>query len=153
MNKQLRRVSILVMLMFLALFASTTVIQFAQRSELQSDGRNARTFYASFKTERGQILVDGEPIAYSTKVDDRYTYQRVYAAGPMYAPVTGYFTVQPATGGLEGDLNSYLSGNSDEQFLERLNAIITGSDPQGASVELTIERMPLGNLGCVSPDV
>jgi penicillin-binding protein A len=138
-NKQLRRVTILVMLMFLALFVSTTIIQFAQRTELQSDGRNARTFYASFKTERGQILVNGEPIAYSVKVDDRYTYQRVYAAGPMYAPVTGYFTVQPSTGGLEGDLNSYLSGNSDEQFLERLNAIITGSDPQGASVELTID--------------
>jgi penicillin-binding protein A len=139
MNKQLRRVTILVTLMFLALFVSTTIIQFAQRSELQSDGRNARTFYASFKTERGQILVDGEPIAYSTPVDGRYTYQRVYAAGPMYSTVTGYFTVQPATGGLEGDLNSYLSGNSDEQFLERLNAIITGSDPQGASVELTID--------------
>src|SRR5690606_19257231 len=67
------------------------------------------------------------------------TYQRIYPAGEMYATVTGYFTVQPATGGLEGDLNSYLSGNSDEQFLDRLNAIITGSDPQGASVELTID--------------
>lgn len=139
MNKQLRRVSILVMLMFLALFVSTTIIQVVQRGELQSDGRNARTFYASFKTERGQILVDGEPIAYSTPVDGRYTYQRVYAAGPMYSTVTGYFTVQPSTGGLESDLNSYLSGNSDEQFLERLNAIITGRDPQGASVELTID--------------
>ena len=139
MNKQLRRVSILVMLMFLALFVSTTIIQYFQRGDLQSDGRNSRTFYASFKTERGQILVDGEPIAYSTKVDDRYSYQRVYAAGPMYSTVTGYFTVQPSTGGLEGDLNSYLSGNSDEQFLDRINAIITGSDPQGASVELTID--------------
>ncbi len=127
------------MLMFLALFVSTTIIQYFQRGDLQSDGRNSRTFYASFKTERGQILVDGEPIAYSTKVDDRYSYQRIYAAGPMYSTVTGYFTVQPSTGGLEGDLNSYLSGNSDEQFLERINAIITGSDPQGASVELTID--------------
>jgi peptidoglycan glycosyltransferase len=138
-NKPLRRVSVLVMMMFLALFVSTTVIQYFDRGELQSDGRNSRTFYASFKTERGQILVDGEPIAYSTKVDDRYTYQRVYSAGAMYSTVTGYFTVQPSTGGLEGDLNSYLSGNSDEQFLDRINAIITGSDPQGASVELTID--------------
>ena len=139
MNTQLRRVTILVMLMFLALFVSTTIIQFTQRGELQADGRNSRTFYASFKTERGQILVNGEPIAYSTKVDDRYSYQRVYPAGAMYSTVTGYFTVQPSTGGLEGDLNSYLSGNSDEQFLDRINAIITGSDPQGASIELTID--------------
>jgi peptidoglycan glycosyltransferase len=138
-NKPLRRVSVLVMMMFVALFVSTTVIQYVQRGDLQADGRNSRTFYASFKTERGQILVDGEPIAFSTKVEDRYTYQRVYGAGPMYSTVTGYFTVQPSTGGLESDLNSYLSGNSDEQFLDRINAILTGSDPQGASVELTID--------------
>lgn len=139
MNTQLRRVSVLVMVMFLALFVSTTIIQYAQRSELQSDPRNSRTFYASFKTERGQILVDGEPIAYSSPIDGRYAYQRVYPSGPMYSAVTGYFTVQPSAGGLEAELTSYLSGNSDEQFLQRLNAIITGRDPQGASVELTID--------------
>lgn len=139
MNTQLRRVSVVVMLMFLSLFVSTTIIQYWQKDNLQSDGRNARTYYASFKTERGQILVDGQPIAYSAPVDDRYNYQRVYPAGPLYSAVTGYVTVQPSAGGLESELNSYLAGNSDEQFLERLNAILTGRDPQGASVELTID--------------
>lgn len=139
MNKQIRQVTIVVTLMFLSLFVSTSIIQFAQRESLQSDPRNARTYYASFETERGQILVDGEPIAYSAPVDDRYNYQRVYPAGPMYAAVTGYVTVQPSAGGLESELNSVLSGNSDEQFFDRLNAILTGRDPQGASVELTID--------------
>lgn len=139
MNKQLRRVSTLVLMMFLALFASTTIIQYFQRDNLQSDGRNARTIYASFQTERGQILVDGQPIAYSEPVDDRYNYQRVYPAGPMYSTVTGYFSVQPSAGGLERELNASLTGDSDAQFLDRLNAILTGRDPQGASVELTID--------------
>jgi peptidoglycan glycosyltransferase len=138
-NKQLRRVSTLVLLMFLALFVSTTVIQYFQVDNLQSDGRNARSIYASFQSERGQILVDGEPIAYSEAVGDRYNYQRVYPAGPVYSTVTGYFSVQPSTGGLEGELNSILTGDSDAQFLDRLNAILTGRDPQGASVELTID--------------
>lgn len=139
MNKQLRRVSTFVLLMFVSLFVSTTIIQFFQKDNLQSDGRNARSIYASFQTERGQILVDGEPIAYSEPVDDRYNYQRVYPAGRVYSTVTGYFTVQPSTGGLEGELNSFLTGDSDAQFLDRLNAILTGRDPQGASVELTID--------------
>ncbi|HWH98034.1 MAG TPA: penicillin-binding transpeptidase domain-containing protein, partial [Pseudolysinimonas sp.] len=139
MNKPLRRVSIFVLLMFLALFASTTTIQFFQQGTLQADGRNARTIYASFETERGQILVDGQPIAYSEPIGDRYKYQRIYPAGPLYSTVTGYFSVQPSAGGLESELNSYLGGNSDAQFLDRLNAILTGRDPQGASVELTID--------------
>lgn len=139
MNKQLRRVSTLVLGMFLALFVSTTIIQYFQKPNLDADGRNARTLYESFRTERGQILVDGQPIAYSELSDDRYVYQRTYANGPMYSAVTGYFTVQPSFGGLEGDLNSYLSGGSDAQFLDRINAILTGRDPQGASVELTID--------------
>jgi len=139
MNRQLRRVSLVVMCMFLSLFVSTTVIQYWQQDNLRSDGRNARTYYASFKTERGQILVDGQPIAYSAPSGDRFNYQRVYPSGLLYSAVTGYYTVQPSAGGLEHELNSYLAGNSNEQFLERLNAIITGRDPQGASVELTID--------------
>ena len=134
MNKQLRRVSTLVLGMFLALFASTTIIQYFQKPNLDADGRNARTLYESFRTERGQILVDGQPIAYSEPSGDRYNYQRVYPGGALYSTVTGYFTVQPSFGGLEGDLDSYLSGNSDAQFLDRINAILTGRDPQGASV-------------------
>lgn len=139
MNTQLRRVSTFVLLMFLALFASTTIIQYFQKVNLQSDARNARTIYASFQSERGQILVDGQPIAYSQSVGDRYNYQRVYPAGPLYSTVTGYFSVQPSAGGLENELNSFLTGDSDAQFLDRLNAILTGRDPQGASVELTID--------------
>lgn len=141
MNRQLRRVSTLVVLMFLALFVSTTIIQYVQAPNLKADGRNARTLYESFRTERGQILVDGQAIAYSEPIDDRYNYQRVYPGGAMYAPVTGYFTVQPSYGGFEGELDNYLSGNSDAQFLDRINSILTGRDPQGASVELTIDPL------------
>jgi peptidoglycan glycosyltransferase len=139
MNKELRRVSILVVLMFVALFASSSIIQVFQQGNLKSDGRNARVLYASFDSQRGPILVDGQPVAYSQTVDSRYNYQRVYPAGELYSTVTGFFTVLPSTGGLEHELNSYLTGDSDAQFLARLNAILTGQDPQGSAVELTID--------------
>ncbi|MGV3712904.1 peptidoglycan D,D-transpeptidase FtsI family protein [Pseudolysinimonas sp.] len=139
MNKELRRVAVLVVAMFLALFVSSSVIQVFQQGNLKADGRNARVLYASFDTQRGPILVDGQPIASSQRIDSRYNYQRVYASGPLYSTVTGFFSVLPSTGGLEHELNAYLTGDSDAQFLARLNAILTGQDPQGSAVELTID--------------
>lgn len=140
MNRELRRVSLLVVAMFLALFGSATIIQVFQQGNLKADARNTRVLYASFDTERGQILVAGDPIASSTPVDSRYNYQRVYADGPLYAPVTGFFTVLPSAGnGIEAELNTELAGNSNVQFLDRLTSILTGQDPEGASVALTLD--------------
>jgi peptidoglycan glycosyltransferase len=138
-NKELKRVSMVVLLMFLALFASSTVIQVVAADSLKADGRNARTIYASYSAERGPILVDGQPIAMSQPSDDEYKFQRVYTNGPLYAPVTGYFTLGGQNTGIEGSLNDYLSGQSNEQFFDQVNAIITGQDPKGAAVELTID--------------
>lgn len=139
MNKELRRVSIVVLLMFVALFSSSTIIQVFQQDNLKADARNVRTLYASFSAERGPILVDGEPIASSVPVGDEYKYQRVYANGPMYSAVTGYFTLNQGNTGVEGALNDYLSGTANDQFLEQLNGILTGKNPKGAAVELTID--------------
>ncbi len=139
MNKELKRVSTVVLLMFLSLFLSTTIIQVVTADSLKADGRNARTLYASYSAERGPILVDGQPIAYSQPVDDDYKFQRVYANGPLYAPVTGYLTLNQGNTGIESALNSYLTGTSNDQFFDQINAVLTGQNPKGASVELTID--------------
>ena len=140
MNKELRRVSIVVLLMFLALFGSSTIIQVFQQDNLKADGRNARTLYASFSAERGPILVDGEPIAVVGAGRRRVQVPaRQYANGPLYSAVTGYFTLNQGNTGVEGALNDYLSGTANEQFLDQLNAILTGQNPKGAAVELTID--------------
>ncbi len=139
MNKELRRVSVLVLLMFLALFTSSSIIQVFQQDELAANPFNARTLYDSFSAERGAILVDGIAIANSVPVDDEYSYQREYSNGPLYAAVTGYFTLDQGTTGIEGELNDFLSGTASEQFLDRVNAILTGQNPQGAAVQVTID--------------
>ena len=139
MTKELKRVSIVVLLMFLGLFLSTTIIQVLSADDLKADGRNARTLYASYSAERGPILVDGQQIAYSVPSDDEYKFQRVYSNGPLYAPVTGYLTLNQGNTGIESALNDYLSGTSNDQFLDQINSILTGQSPKGASVELTID--------------
>ena len=87
MNRELKRVTIVVLLMFLTLFVSSTIIQYAQAETLAADPRNSRTLYESYSVERGPILVGGDPIAYSQPSDDVYKFQRVYSNGPLYAPV------------------------------------------------------------------
>ncbi len=139
MTKELRRVGIVVLLMFVSLFISTSVIQVFQVDSLKADGRNVRTLYDSYSAQRGQILVDGEAIARSVPVDDQYRFLREYTNGELYAPVTGYFTLNQGTAGIEGELNDFLSGSANEQFLDQVTAIFTGQEPKGASVELTID--------------
>ena len=139
MNKELKRVSIVVLAMFLALFTSTSIIQVVTADSLAADGRNTRTLYTSYSAERGPILVDGQPIAISVPTNDEYKFQRTYPNPFLYAPITGYFTLNQGNKGIEGELNDYLSGTSNSQFLDQINAILTGQNPKGASVELTID--------------
>ena len=139
MNRELKRVSFVVLAMFVALFVSTSTIQVLQADTLSEDSRNTRTLYESFSTERGVILAGGEPIASSTTSDDIYKFQRQYANGPLYSAVTGYFTLNQGTTGIERSLNDYLSGTSNSQFFDEINNLVTGQDPKGASVELSID--------------
>ena len=139
MSKELKRVAIVVLLMFGALFVATTSIQFFQTDTLAADSRNTRALYASYDAERGPILVDGQPIAMSVPSDDDYKFQRTYPNGPLYSQVTGYYTLGQGSTGIENSLGDFLSGTADSQFLARINSIITGQKPKGASVELTID--------------
>ncbi|MCU1585936.1 MAG: cell division protein FtsI [Microbacteriaceae bacterium] len=138
MSRQIKRVTIAVLLMFLALFTSTTIITVFQADSLNADGRNVRTLNASYSAERGPILVNGQAIAESVPSNDKYKYQRVYSSPDLYSPVTGYFTLNQGNTGVEGAMNSYLSGTSNDQFFTKVKSILTGQTPKGAAVSLTI---------------
>jgi len=139
MNRELKRVSMVVLLMFVALLTSTTIVQAFQADNLAADARNTRTLYDSFQVERGAILADGNPIAESVPVDDDYKFLRTYGSGPLYAPVTGYIPINGAPTGLEHALNAELTGTSNSQFFDKLSSLVTGQKPRGAAVEVAID--------------
>ncbi|MDR0432010.1 MAG: penicillin-binding protein 2 [Bifidobacteriaceae bacterium] len=138
MNAQIRRVAALTMVMFLALFGIVTFDQFINAPALRADPHNSRMYYASFNKDRGPIIVGGDAVAASVPVDDDYGYQRTYAQGPLYAPITGYYSISLGMTGLEWTSDEILQGTSDSLFLTRIQDLITGSQPQGGAVELTI---------------
>ncbi|MDQ1549711.1 MAG: penicillin-binding protein, partial [Microbacteriaceae bacterium] len=138
MNRELKRVSIAVVLMFVTLLCSSTVISVFQADNLKNDPRNTRTIYDSYLTERGPILVAGQPIAESKPSNDAYNFQRVYSNPQLYSAVTGYFSLNQGNTGIESSLNDYLSGTASSQFFDKVNSLLTGKKPKGAAVELTI---------------
>jgi len=139
MNRELKRVSVVVMLMFVALLTSTSIVQGFQADNLSADARNTRTLYDSYSVERGAILVDGKPIAQSMPADDNFKFLRTYSDGPLYAPVTGFIPLNGAPTGLEHALNGELTGTSDSQFFDKISSLVTGQNAKGAAVEVTID--------------
>lgn len=140
MTKEIRRLSFIVICMFLALFVSTSVIQVVQAQALTGDERNKRTLYDSYDVRRGPIIAGGEQIARSTATNDTYRYQRVYDDSEIWAGITGWFNpaLNSATG-IEQSLTQELSGFAPVSFLSRLNQIVTGKEARGSSIELTLD--------------
>lgn len=140
MTKELRRLSIVLLLMFLALFASITWIQGVQASALGDNPRNTRALYDSYEVQRGSIVASGTAIATSVPSGDVYSWQRVYVDGDMWAPVTGY--INPVLGsatGIEQAMNQELTGTASSQFLSRIEQIVTGQPPRGSNVVLSLD--------------
>jgi peptidoglycan glycosyltransferase len=140
MNTQIRRLTALVMVMFLGLFAAVTYIQYGKAKQLRADGRNTRAYYDSFSRDRGPIVArDGTVLAQSKPVKDHYGNQRSYPLGPVYANITGYFSVLGSTTGMEKASDEVLKGEADSLFLSRLQDLVTGKEPTGGTIELTID--------------
>ena len=139
MNAPLRRLAVVVTAMFTALMLAGTWVQFVDAGRLRDDPRNTRTLYEELGRQRGAITTaDGTVIAQSDPVDDQYRFQRVYPEGPLYAAVTGTYSITTGPTGLEAAEDEYLSGSSDRQFFKRVSDLLTGQEPGGAVVETTI---------------
>ncbi|MCD2168369.1 MULTISPECIES: penicillin-binding protein 2 [Microbacterium] len=140
MTKELRRLSIVMLAMFLALFASTSIIQVVQANALTNTSGNTRALYDSYEVQRGSIVASGAAIASSVPSDDVYSWQREYPDAAMWAPVTGYVNpVLDARTGLEQAENSVLSGQDSNQFFSRIDRAITGKAPRGSNVEVSVD--------------
>lgn len=138
MNEPVRRLSVVVLVMFLALMVAASWIQVVQAGSLNADSRNVRTLYREFGNFRGPFIVDGERIVYSAPVDDPFNYQRTYTDGELYAAATGYYSIVFGRTGLEQTENALLAGTSDAQFWNRLRDLFGGTEQRGASIELTL---------------
>ncbi|VEI13364.1 peptidoglycan D,D-transpeptidase FtsI family protein [Trueperella bialowiezensis] len=140
MNPPLRKLTAVVMIMFVTVMIAATSISFFRADSLNADARNARTLYKQYGVDRGPIIVAGEKITDSVETASPYNYQRSYLQPELYAHLTGYFSVSHnAMTGLERAENPILGGSATELAPQRLGEMLTGADPEGGAVALTID--------------
>jgi peptidoglycan glycosyltransferase len=138
-NTPVRRIAIAVMGMIVLLLANLTYVQVVKADDYRNDPRNQRVLLAEYARKRGQISAEGQVLARSVETDDRLRYRREYPDGPAFAPVTGYYSTVYGASGLERAADDVLNGSDDRLFARRLSDLITGRDPSGGNVVLTVD--------------
>ncbi|HET8595005.1 MAG TPA: penicillin-binding transpeptidase domain-containing protein [Intrasporangium sp.] len=139
MNAPVRRLSVVIALLFVALLVASTAIQFFQSQSLAAMPANKRTLLDNYSRQRGGIMVAGKPIAQSVPVSDQYKWLRKYPTGDLYSQVTGFYSFSVGNPyGLEHAADGLLSGQADTLFVRRITDLITGRQTSGATIELTI---------------
>jgi len=140
MNTPLRRVGMAMMVMILLLLGNATWVQVINADEWRLNTYNRRVLLDEYARKRGLITVaDGTVIADVKETTDRLRYLRTYNNGKVFAPVTGYLSVTYGTSGMERAENDLLNGSDDRLFARRVSALITGRDPVGGNVQLTLD--------------
>lgn len=143
MNSPIRRVAVAVMALFASLLAMANYRQVVQAGDLRDDPGNGRVLLRTYAVDRGSIAVESNgravAVADSVETKDALKYLRRYPSGPQYAHVTGFSSFIYGSTGIERAQDRVLSGEDDRLFVERLSDQITGNEPKGGSVLLTID--------------
>ncbi|KAB1910284.1 penicillin-binding protein 2 [Micromonospora sp. AMSO31t] len=140
MNAPLRRVGVVVMILFGLLFANLNWIQGYKADEYRNSDYNGRVQVAEYDRKRGNIEVGGTAVALSKETDGKLKFQRTYPGGAMYAHVLGYKPVNLADTGIERLENDFLAGTSDQLIANRIKDMFTGDQTGGGNVLLTLSK-------------
>lgn len=140
MNKPMRRLAIALGVLFAALFVNLNVVQVVEGNSLRNNPENRRVLLNEYSHPRGPIVASGTSIALSKATNDELKYLRRYPQGPVFAPVTGYDSFTYGLSGIEAADNGILSGDDPRLFTSNLGDILTGRNPQGGTVVLTINK-------------
>jgi peptidoglycan glycosyltransferase len=127
------------LVLFLALMININYVQYISAEDLNARGDNRRVVVDEYSRKRGNIVVAGESVAQSRKVDDEYDYLRRYSEPELYSNLTGYYSFQYGSAGLENSQNLILSGNDPGLFVDRVVDLVSSDEPEGGSVALTVD--------------
>jgi peptidoglycan glycosyltransferase len=142
MDRLIRRLGAAMLALFVLLLGQITYIQVVASERLADNPANAtRQLIAEYRVERGSILAaDGRTkLALSRKSPGQLKYQRRYPQGPLYADITGYYSIIFGRSELEQNYNTYLSGDAPELIPQTLIDQVLGRPKRGATVVTTID--------------
>ena len=142
MDRQIRKLGAALLVLFVVLLGQVTYIQVFASQRLADNPANARRqLIAEYGVDRGSILAaDGRTVLASSRTSPgELKYQRRYPQGPLYAGVTGYYSIIFGRTELEQGFNSFLSASAPELLPQTLADQILGRPKQGATIVTTID--------------
>jgi peptidoglycan glycosyltransferase len=141
MDRQLRRLGVALLALFLLLFAQLNYLQVFAAKRISENPANLRLVLQELDTLRGPILArDARTVlAVSRPTDDKLKYLRRYPSGELYAHLTGFSSFVYGRTDLEHSQDEYLSGRASSLLPQNLVDEILGRTKQGATVITTID--------------
>jgi peptidoglycan glycosyltransferase len=141
MDRQIRRLAVAFLGLFVLLFAQTNYLQVFASSRLANNPSNQRLLLQEYDVHRGAILARDERtvLAHSTATSGKFKYLRGYPQGDLYGQITGFYSLVYGRTGLEASQNDFLAGRATELLPQNLVDELLGRDRQGATVVTTID--------------
>ncbi len=145
-NHRIRAVGIGAVVLVVTLFAMLNYLQVFHASALVSNPHNTSGVITEYEEARGAIISsDGVTLAQSVPSKDQYKYQRVYPEGSLFGQLTGYFSLNYGTDGLESEYNSILTQSNTPITLpgnlQQLKRFFT-TQPSPDNVQITVLVQP-----------
>jgi penicillin-binding protein A len=155
MNRQLRHISVVALVLLAVLIVSTTYWQTWAKADLAARKDNSVSLIERLTVDRGRILAaDGTVLADNrrTRKHGLTIYTRHYPGNDLAPTLTGYSTTAGTTTGLEQSLDDYLTGantnlsNAFDQELNRLGGQTVHGDDVVLTLRPDIQRLALDQL-------
>jgi peptidoglycan glycosyltransferase len=139
MTRQIRQLGIGLMVCFLILFVQLNRLAVVDAKRLNANPNNTREILRDFNEPRGTITTaDGKLIARSVpSADSRFELQREYPEGPLYGPITGFYSFTLGSAGVEKVYNDELAGRTLDLSLQDLRDLFVDKERVG-NLTLTI---------------
>jgi peptidoglycan glycosyltransferase len=139
-NRQIRRLTVGLLVCFTVVFIQLNVVQIVRADRYNEDTANDREAVRDFSRDRGAIITaDQVIVAESIDSNDRFKKQRRYPTGDLFGHVTGYLSFVYGSDGVERTYNDVLAGRTAELQLENLDELFSDRTNVG-DVVLTLRR-------------
>ncbi|MGH2752464.1 MAG: peptidoglycan D,D-transpeptidase FtsI family protein [Actinomycetota bacterium] len=139
MQRQIRRVGVATVAMFLTVFVMLNYLQIFRAEEIASNPANSRKLLQEYSVKRGNIVTaDNLTIARSTDTGGRFRYERRYPEGDLFGHTTGFYSILFGNSGIESAYGDELLGESSVISMQDIQDSLLGSGEQGDNVRVTI---------------
>ena len=141
MNRQIRRLGLVLVAVYVVLFAQLNVVQVLRADDYRDNPANTRQIQRDFSRERGLIVsADERVVAETVDVTNAggFARERRYPLGELMAPVTGYFSFLYGASGVEDTYNAELVGSTFGQQVAGWRDLFTDR-PTVGDVRLSVD--------------